>query len=91
MDENKNQNDLKEEDLLDENLHPFARYTECNEDQNNRIKLVRYMFSEIYKSIEMLCKDGRESQLGLQRLEEAQFWLIKGISREGNQNGKQKA
>jgi hypothetical protein len=30
------------------------------------------------------CQDNKEMQLALEKLEEAQFWAIKGITREDN-------
>lgn len=59
-----------------------AKYTEVNNEQQERIDKVRYMFSAMYELIEQHCKPGRETSLAITKLEEAQFWAIKGISRE---------
>lgn len=59
-----------------------AKYTEVNPEQQDRIDKVRYMFSRMYDLIEQYCQPGRETSLAITKLEEAQFWAIKGISRE---------
>lgn len=59
-----------------------AKYTEVNPEQQERIDKVRYMFSGIYDLIEQHCQPSRETSLAITKLEEAQFWAIKGISRE---------
>ena len=46
--------------------------------EKNRISI----FSDIYNCIEKLCENSREKSLAITKLEEAQFWAIKGISRE---------
>lgn len=63
-----------------------AEYTEVNKEQQERIDKVRYMFSAMYELIEQHCKPGRETSLAITKLEEAQFWAIKGISREEKEN-----
>lgn len=63
-------------------MNEKAKYTEVNEEQNNRIDKVRNMFSDVYDFIESNCKSSRETSLALTKLEEAQFWVIKGITRE---------
>lgn len=63
-------------------MNEKAKYTEVNEEQNNRIDKVRNMFSVVYDFIESNCKSSRETSLALTKLEEAQFWAIKGITRE---------
>ncbi len=59
-----------------------AKYTDVNEEKQNRIDDVRNMFSDVYDFIETNCKPSRETSLALTKLEEAQFWTIKGITRE---------
>lgn len=67
-------------------MNEKAKYTEVNEEQNNRIDDVRNMFSDVYDFIESNCKPSRETSLAMTKLEEAQFWAIKGITREEQQN-----
>ncbi len=59
-----------------------AQYTNVNHDQSNRINTIRLLFSNLYEQIDKNCKPGRETSLAITKLEEAQFWAIKGISRE---------
>ena len=40
------------------------------------------MFSDVYDFIENNCKPSRETSLAITKLEEAQFWAIKGITIE---------
>lgn len=61
-----------------------ARYTEVSNEQNQRILKIREIFSNIYDNIETICKPSRETSLVFTKLEEAQFWAIKGITREEN-------
>ena len=63
-------------------MNEKAKYTEVNEEQNNRIDDIRNMFSDVYNFIETNCKASRETSLAITKLEEAQFWAIKGITRE---------
>lgn len=63
-------------------MNDKAKYTEVNQEQQDRIDKVRYMFSGMYDLIEQVCKPSRETSLVITKLEEAQFWAIKGISRE---------
>ncbi len=59
-----------------------AKYIAVDEEKNNRIQHVRECFSIIYDEIDLKCKPSRETSLALTKLEEAQFWAIKGITRE---------
>lgn len=59
-----------------------AKYTDVNDEQKNRINDVRNIFSDVYDFIETNCKPSRETSLAITKLEEAQFWAIKGITRE---------
>ena len=63
-------------------MNEKAKYTEVNDEQQKRIDDVRNIFSDVYDFIEKNCKSSRETSLALTKLEEAQFWLIKGSSRE---------
>lgn len=65
-------------------MNKKVEYTKVNKEQESRIDKVRYMFSAMYDLIEQHCKPGRETSLAITKLEEAQFWAIKGISREEN-------
>lgn len=63
-------------------MNDRAKYTDVNDEQKNRIDDIRNMFSDVYDFIESNCKSSRETSLALTKLEEAQFWAIKGITRE---------
>lgn len=63
-------------------MNDKAKYTEVSHEQETRIQEIRMLFSNAYDSIEKTCKSGRETSLAITKLEEAQFWAIKGISRE---------
>lgn len=63
-------------------MNDKAKYTDVNEEQKNRIDDIRNMFSDVYDFIENNCKPSRETSLAITKLEEAQFWTIKGITRE---------
>lgn len=70
--------------MEEDNLNLKARYLEVDSDKQNRINDVRLIFSNMYDFIETTCKPGRETSLVMTKLEEAQFWAIKGITREVN-------
>ena len=59
-----------------------AKYLAVDEEKNNRIQHIRDIFSNVYDEIEKSCKPSRETSLVMTKLEEAQFWAIKGITRE---------
>ena len=59
-----------------------AVFNEINDNQRERIDEIRKIFSDIYDWLEKNCKGSRETSLAFTKLEEAQFWAIKGISRE---------
>lgn len=63
-------------------MNKKAEYVSVNEEKNNRIQKIRETFSKVYDEVERTCKKSRETSLVLTKLEEAQFWAIKGISRE---------
>jgi len=72
---------LTEDDLRNENFHPKAQYTNCNPGQQAAIQLIRFAFSEVYKCFDELLAEGRETSIAYTKLEEAQMWAIKGITR----------
>ncbi len=61
-----------------------AKFNLINDNQEKRIESIRQLFSNVYDAIEEHCKNSRETSLAITKLEEAQFWAIKGISREEN-------
>ena len=63
-------------------MNSRAVFNEINDNQKERIDKVRSIFSDIYDWLENNCKGSRETSLAFTKLEEAQFWAIKGISRE---------
>lgn len=63
-------------------MNEKAKFLETTEEQKEKINKIRLSFSDIYNCIEKLCKDSREKSLAITKLEEAQFWAIKGITRE---------
>ena len=63
-------------------MNERAKYTEVTGEQQKRIDETRNIFSKIYDYIELNCKPNRETSLVMTKLEEAQFWAIKGITRE---------
>lgn len=73
--------DFTEEELSNKSLHPKAQYTHCNPGQQAAIELLRYAFSQTYRCMDELLRDGRETSIAYTKLEEAQMWAIKGITR----------
>lgn len=63
-------------------MNDRAKFLETNDDQKERIANIRQAMSLIYNAIDGNCKDSRETSLAYTKLEEAQFWAIKGITRE---------
>lgn len=59
-----------------------AKFLETSKEQQDRIDLIRSSFSNMYDVMDINCKNSRETSLALTKLEEAQFWAIKGITRE---------
>ena len=64
-------------------LNPKARFLETTQEQKDRIDIIRSAFSKMYDVLDINCKGSRETSLAYTKLEEAQFWAIKGITREG--------
>lgn len=65
-------------------MNDRAKFVEVSKEQQDRIDLIRSSFSNMYDVIDINCKSNRETALVLTKLEEAQFWAIKGITREEN-------
>ncbi len=65
-------------------MNKRAKYTNVDEEKQERIDKTREMFSSMYDFVEKNCKQSRETSLVMTKLEEAQFWTIKGITREEN-------
>ena len=63
-------------------LNEKASFLETTKEQKERIDKIRIAFSNMYDTVDNLCKNSREKSLVMTKLEEAQFWAIKGISRE---------
>ena len=67
---------------MEEMMNDRAKFVEVNNEQQKRIEGVRKLFSEIYTFMDLKLKPSRETSLVYTKLEEAQFWAIKGITRE---------
>lgn len=65
-------------------MNKKAEFIEVSKEQQDRIDLIRSSFSNMYDVLDINCKGGRETSLAYTKLEEAQFWAIKGITREEN-------
>lgn len=65
-------------------MNDRAKYTEATKEQQDKIDLIRSSFSNMYDVIDINCKNSRETSLAITKLEEAQMWAIKGITREEN-------
>ena len=63
-------------------MNDRAKFTEVTKEQQDKIDLIRSSFSNMYDVIDINCKNSRETSLAITKLEEAQFWAIKGITRE---------
>lgn len=66
-------------------MNERAKYTEVTKEQQDKIDLIRSSFSNMYDVIDHNCKSSRETSLALTKLEEAQMWAIKGITRENKE------
>lgn len=62
-------------------MNDKAKYLEVNEEKRTKIDNIREIFSNMYDFIGQNCKSSRETSLAITKLEEAQFWAIKGITR----------
>ena len=65
-------------------MNKRAKFIETSKEQQDRIDLIRSSFSNMYDVLDINCKGSRETSLAITKLEEAQFWAIKGITREEN-------
>lgn len=63
-------------------MNDRAKFLETSREQQDRIDLIRSSFSNMYDVMDINCKNSRETSLAMSKLEEAQFWAIKGITRE---------
>ena len=63
-------------------MNDKAKYLEVDSEKQEKIQEIREIFSKMYDFIEEKCKSSRETSLAVTKLEEAQFWAIKGITRE---------
>ena len=63
-------------------MNDKAKFVEVSKEQQDRINLIRSSFSNIYDVLDINCKESRETSLAYTKLEEAQMWAIKGITRE---------
>ena len=67
-------------------MNEKAKMNDVSETQQHRINEIRELFSGAYNFVEQVCKNSRETSLAITKLEEAQFWAIKSISREEKEN-----
>ena len=63
-------------------MNDRAKFIEVNKEQQDKIDLIRSSFSNMYDVLDINCSFNRETSLAYTKLEEAQFWAIKGITRE---------
>ena len=62
-------------------MNEKAKYLEVSEEQK-RIQHLREKFSELYDMLDLMSDKSREANIAISRLEESQFWAIKGTTRE---------
>lgn len=65
-------------------MNKKAEFIEVSKEKQDKIDLIRSSFSNMYDVLDINCKGSRETSLAITKLEEAQFWAIKGITREEN-------
>ncbi len=61
-------------------MNERAKFINVSEKKEKQIQEVRELFSKVYDILDKY--NSRENSLATTRLEEAQFWAIKGITRE---------
>lgn len=66
-------------------MNKRAEFLKTTDEQSDRINKIRLAFSSLYDVIDEKCKPSRETSLVYTKLEEAQFWAIKGITRESKE------
>lgn len=68
--------------MEDKYMNNRAKFLEVDQEKQKRIDEIRKLFSETYTFMDLKLKPSRETSLVYTKLEEAQFWAIKGITRE---------
>jgi len=63
-------------------MNDKAKFIKVSKEQEDKIELIRNSFSNMYDVLDVNCKKNREVSLAYTKLEEAQMWAIKGITRE---------
>ena len=63
-------------------MNEKAKCKEVTKEQQDKIDLIRNSFSNMYDVLDINCKQNREMLIAYTKLEEAQMWAIKGITRE---------
>lgn len=63
-------------------MNDKAKFVAVSKEQQDKIDLIRSSFSNMYDVLDINCKTSRETSLAYTKLEEAQMWAIKGITRE---------
>ncbi len=63
-------------------MNKRALFLDTTDEQKERIEVIRSSFSNMYDVIDINCRENTETRKALEKLEEAQFWAIKGITRE---------
>lgn len=63
-------------------MNKRCEFIKVTNEQEQKIDEIRAFFSMMFDKIDTLCLSSRETSLAITKLEEAQFWAIKGISRE---------
>ena len=63
-------------------MNKKAMFLDTTDEQKDRIEVIRSSFSNMYDVIDINCKENAETRIAREKLKEAQFWAIKGITRE---------
>lgn len=63
-------------------MNKRAEFVSVDKEKQDRIDLIRSSFSNMYDVLDINCKRNVETMRAYEKLEEAQFWAIKGITRE---------